>query len=80
MCDGNQHNVHQSDATDSQREQSDKAEQNLDAGRNYLRIKKVGEYVKNENGSLIFAIDTVMETPSTRPRLLRSLRGPMHTP
>src|SRR5713226_1571121 len=55
------HDVHQPDAADAKREQTDEAKQNLDPGADHLQIEQVVEDVEDKNCPLVLGIKTVME-------------------
>src|SRR3984893_18709460 len=56
-----QHDVHQSHAADAEREQADKSQQDLDPRANDLQIHQIRENVEDENATLIFGIEIMVE-------------------
>src|SRR6267378_4012213 len=50
LCDGDQHDVHQAYASDAESEQSDKAKQYFDSGRDDPQVKHVGKDIEYEDG------------------------------
>src|ERR1700679_1971494 len=62
LGDGDQHDVHEADATDTEREQADEAEENFDSGRDDLQVEEISKDVEHENGALIFGVEVVVES------------------
>src|SRR5208283_2406144 len=56
-----QHDVHQANAADAQREQSDETEKNFDTGGDDAKIEEIGKHVKDEDGAFVLGIEVVVE-------------------
>src|SRR5580704_291873 len=61
----NQHDVHQSDSADAQRQHADEAEQNLDSDCNDGEVGQIFVRVKHKNRALIFRIEAVVKRHGT---------------
>ena len=61
-----QHDVHQPNAADAERQQADEAEQNLDSDCDDLQFAQLVHAVEHEYGSLVLGIEIVMNAIESR--------------
>src|SRR5271165_1848090 len=62
LCHRHQHDVHQANAADSERQQPDKAQKNLDSDCNHGEIGEILHSVEDEDSAIVLGIEVVMKS------------------